>query len=657
MKSIKTKLILQVTTLILIIVSTMTLISNYSATKALTEDNKVALYTFSLEIAKRIESELSTKLADIEFLGNHPMLSEEETSEEDLLDFLMTEAESREVNGIGVYDLDGSGIIYDGELGQISESDISYEDYFKSALEGTSSILEYTLTHNDQKQILFVAPSLGRESEEVEKVVLAWVDYDILEAYITGVSYGSDGFGFIISSSGQVINGNESNNFDVTLAEEDTIESLTNSDSDITTYTQNQTDYISANKLVEGTPFSVVISVDESIILKGARELTVTLIVLAVILLLIGALLAFLISYSIAKPITQITRKGEELSSLVVRLYENNEKIGKDEIGQLKRSFNKIASSLGEIVSDINEASRMVEKGTDNLNHISDYTAKKAQLITEAVEEISLGVGEQAEDIAKMMEEVNVLSKTIEEEQEMIEGIDELTKNMDIYKEQGLNEVQGLVEKTKSNKVMVTHISDVINSTNEDAIKITNAVSMIEAIADQTSLLALNANIEAARAGVNGKGFAVVADEVRKLAEDSERFAGDIKVVTAGLLSKTESSVGIIEEMIAYLEIHDVSVNDTVGSFNGIAERILSLQENLKALMISGQAMRQKKSNIVESIENLSAISEENAATSQNILAIVHEQSASIGEISDETDSLKQLVGDLGSIINRFDVR
>lgn len=656
MKSIKTKFMLQFSVLIIFMLGVMAFTGIYYAGAALTEETQAGMSTFSVEIGKSIENEVGALMSELEFLANHPMISEE-MSNEDFISFVESEAETREVDGFGLYDLNGDGVFYDSVEEKIVEDNISSEDFFQEALLKETFVMVHQLSTREEAVLMYVIPRIDRATEELDGVFITWRSLDTLKALVEDISYGLEGFAFLVSDSGLVINGNPNHTFDITLAEEDTMSQLLDTESGVIEYSQGQDGYMAVGTVISQSPFTVVISVEDESVMAGVNELRRVMLIIAGILILLAAGITYLISNAVSKPIVRITDRGQELSELVVRQSQDSKGNTKDEIGQLKLAFDKISDSLTHVVGDINDTADVVEDRTANLNTISEQISEKSDLITQAIDEIATGVGEQAEDIGGMMEDMNEFSRNIESEQSLIHEIDVLSQNMNQLKDQGMTKVQVLVDKTEDNKNIVNHINDVIMSTNDDAIRISEAVTMIESIADQTSLLALNATIEAARAGEHGRGFAIVADEVRKLAEESEKFAGEIKGITNGLTEKTKDSVGIMDEMVSFQEVQEDSVNETVTSFQGIAEQIIQLQQDLKTLLDSGEVMKDKKASIVSSIENLSAISEESAATSQNILGIVNEQSESIASIASETDYLKGLVRDLRDVINRFDVK
>lgn len=656
MKSIKSKFIIQFASLISVVILVLSATSIYYAREALLSSTHEAIGTFSTEISNSIDSELQVTLGELGFLANHPMLNEDGLSNQDLLTLFQEEAETRDVEGFGQFDITGQGQFYDRSLDKLIDGNILDTDFYQAALLGTGFVSQFKLDHLEEDVLLYVMPQSDRATGEVTGVFLAWRSLSIMGESVKDISYGNHGFAFLLTKEKDVINGNESYSFDASQADQEVINDLLNESIHIVDYTQDKKTFISSSTPIANSPFTVVISIEESVVMSGVNDLIQILVIIAIVLMVLAIGVTYFMSSSISKPIKKITKRGQDLSNLIIRNDDNN-KISKDEIGQLQLSFADINRNLKLIIREFDEASNQVKERTGNLNTISEALDGKSKLINLSIDEISVGVGEQAQDINRMMDDVNLLSSNIEDEQLFIRHIEKLSFDMDQLKESGLQKVSILVDKTEDNKKVVAHISEVIESTNKDAIRISEAVNMIEAIADQTSLLALNANIEAARAGEHGRGFAIVADEVRKLAIESEKFAGEIKAITKELTSKTQNSVGIINEMISFQIIQEDSVNETVSSFSGIAEQIISLQSGLQSLLASGEQMTLKKNSIVSSIENLSAISQENAATSENVLGVVNEQYDFILQISDETLLLSELVENLKAIISRFNIQ
>jgi len=193
-------------------------------------------------------------------------------------------------------------------------------------------------------------------------------------------------------------------------------------------------------------------------------------------------------------------------------------------------------------------------------------------------------------------------------------------------------------------------------SNNESAEKIETASEMIQSIADQTNLLALNAAIEAARAGEAGRGFAVVADEIRKLAEQSNSFTNDIKGVIDELKTKSSNAVDLIQETKQVVDEQAGSVGETEGKFTNIAEAIDAIKGVIDKLNQSSALMGENKNSIIQITQNLSAFSEENAASTEEASAAMEEQSATVEEIASSGDNLAKVAEELKTLIDSFTI-
>lgn len=328
----------------------------------------------------------------------------------------------------------------------------------------------------------------------------------------------------------------------------------------------------------------------------------------------------------------------------------------KDEIGEMAMYFNNFADTVNSIVSSVKEMAHRVDIASKDLTATTCQSANAAKEVEQTINEIANNATSQAHSTAEGSEKLLLLGSLIEENKDNVDVLTMASNEVNDLIGQGLNIINELEVKTDESSNAINSAYVDIIETNKSSEKISEASNLITSIAEQTNLLALNASIEAARAGENGKGFAVVAEEIRNLAEQSKDSTNIINEMIGSLQQNATKAVKTMEEVETILKEQFENVNHTESKYKEIAVVINKFKETVEVINEAGDQMGYKKDEVLGTIQSLSAVADENAAGTEQALALMHEQTASIDTIAESSTDLARLSQELQVLIERFKV-
>ncbi|MEK0286710.1 methyl-accepting chemotaxis protein [Caldifermentibacillus hisashii] len=408
-------------------------------------------------------------------------------------------------------------------------------------------------------------------------------------------------------------------------------------------------------KIFEPWDWSIGIIVVEREFYKDLYVVRTYIILITVSIALLSIFLFYFASRKklhLLKAITNASLNISEGNLAIARLPESN-----DEIGQLGYAYNKMANQLKQLISRLQNTSNQLLESASDLSAVSEETTATSQEIGSTISEISSGATAQSNDLNGIDKSVVLLNQSISKIHEHNNSINEMANNSETATLRGNKIVKKLKETNSIAVHASTEASKGVTNLSHKIQDISHITDTIEDIASKTNLLALNASIEAARAGDNGKGFAVVANEVRKLAEQSNQATKQIQEMISLIEAETEKTVLLMGESINHSQKLSNSVNATEKEFFQISTAILQTKQAVDSLSQELESLTNQSENITDSINNATSVAEQSAASVEAISTAVDEQIVAISNIATSAEKLNNLSYEMTEMIQQYSVK
>ena len=378
------------------------------------------------------------------------------------------------------------------------------------------------------------------------------------------------------------------------------------------------------------------------------------LVTMAVIIVVFGTLSWVVIGKQMKK-LTYVSEAVEEVAHGNLAI-QNLEVTSEDEIGTLSRDVNEMKEKLRKLLKNVLKSSENVAASSQELTASAEQTSESINHVADNTVAMAEYASHQSDTVEELQGIVDEMSAKMTELHDSAQKMDEVAKTSQQKAVDGKEKVNFAIKQIHTIETQVNKSAEVVEELGKRSKEIGSIVETISAIADQTNLLALNAAIEAARAGEHGKGFAVVADEVRKLAEQSAIAAKNISELIGKIQNDTESAVAEIKLGNASVKEGAASVLETGEAFKIIEEQVYTLNENVQKSIEHIDAVNSTSHAILNAIESVQQNSQKSAEDAQNISAATEEQAATMHEMSNSSHQLAILAQELQNEVKKFKV-
>lgn len=397
------------------------------------------------------------------------------------------------------------------------------------------------------------------------------------------------------------------------------------------------------------------IGLEQSKIQEVINGLIVHMVVVGSIIAVVLLAITFVVCLMLVKSIQIVANDLRTLTDGNLNIDCHVKKINKnDEIDGLADCTNKLAERLREVVDRIQKNSGILNSDSVKLNDVVSDTSSSVSNVVSAMDDVAHGATNQAETASDLMANIEELSAKLDMITSHIDELNETTKSVSddaMDTKHIMNELLGINEDTKNSvEAIVNQSRDTLNAVEE----INSIVRAIEEITTQTNLLSLNASIEAARAGESGRGFAVVAGEIGALAQQSADSAKKISIIISNIVSQVEKSSALSDDLSKNASHQINKLADTQRTMETVLSGVEDISTNTDSIYSEVKSLMLIKDSISDSVETLSATSQENAAASQETSASATVIEGNMSVLKDSSDDISNVASDLHEAVSYF---
>ncbi len=627
------RLIAIISPLLLAACSIVAATAYFNAANALTDNAGMSLTLVAEQSASIIETEVELQIVAIEGIAHQATIQSMDMDR--CIPVLEKETARMGYLGMGIVTPDYVAHYPDG-----STTDLTGRDYVKKAFAGETNLSDVIISRKINAPVMMAAAPI-HDGDKIVGVLIGRLPGSVLSDITANIRYGDGGYAYAIDGKGTLI---AHDNIDLVMDQRNFIEEgktdekyamlggmmqkMTEGKSGFEQYWFSGSDRFFGYAPIHGTDWSIAVGAERDQVLARQKQLLWQVSGITALIVGIGVVVIWLAAMGITRPIARMVERFKDIAEGEGDLTQRVDESRKDEIGELGKWFNRFLGQIHDTVSEVSQSSSEV--------------ASAATEIAASCEEMAASIAEQSEQVRQMSEAIDNVSESITGVANQSEEGVRQAQEAGHVAEEGGQVVSRTIEDMNLISEAVASSAASVAELGERGKQIGQIIEVINDIADQTNLLALNAAIEAARAGEHGRGFAVVADEVRKLADRTTKATEEIGESISAIQSGTDQAV---EKM-----------NSGTEQVARGTEQASQAGESLSKIVTSADAVRDVIQNIAGAMQQQAAASEELSRNIETISSAGQQATQGTNQAAEAASHLSEKAEQLRRIVGRFKI-